>query len=798
VAIVDLESGELTGSVPLGSRPGAVAMGEGSVWIALPDRGAVIQIDTETMGITDTVPVGANPVGIAVSADSVWVANGGNSTVSRISPATNQVVDTIDVPGAPASIAVNDEGVWVADSIGDALTPIDAETGEVLASIHVGDRPIDVAEDGLDLWVANAASGSVSRVHPGTEEVQPIDAGEGPQAVGVGAEGIWVANLLDGTVSRIDPDTTSSDTIRVGGWPTDLAFGGGFVWVTDGSAGSVNRIDPQSGVVTMIPLGSYAGSIASGDGALWVSVRGAASTHRGGTLTVVGALSSLDSIDPAIAHSYLSFDILSLAYDGLVGYRRVGGVDGATLVPNLARSIPVPADGGKTYTFQLRPGIRYSSGESVKPQDFRRAIERVFSLRSDGRSYFDTIIGAADCRTGSCDLSQGIETDDDAGSVTFHLVRPDPDFLSRLAMAFASAVPAETADAPAGTTPLPGTGPYVIERMTIGEEEGEVMLVRNPEFKQWSDARPDGFPDKIVFRLGSYTDANVNEQADDVLEGRADYLYSDLPADRLAALRTTHAGQLHADPFPGTGYMFLNAHVPPFDNASVRRALNYAVDRGALIDQVWGESVRVTCQLLPPTFPGYVPYCPYSLHPDGTWTAPDLAKAEELVERSGTEGFHVVVWATREGLPDSVPTGRYFVDLLNRLGYRARLRVVGLTEYVSAIEDPSQHVQIAYLVWSTDYLAESAFIPPLTCDTTGNDRVCDRTIERGIERATNMQLTDPAASHELWSDLEHDLIDLAPWVPLTSGVWTSLVSQRLGNYQFHPYWAPLFDQMWVR
>ena len=103
VGIIDLESGELEGSVPLGSRPGAVATGEGNVWVTLPDQGAVLEIDAETRSIVDTVSVGTNPVGIAVGFDSVWVANGGNSTVSRISPArNNEVVDTITVPGAPA------------------------------------------------------------------------------------------------------------------------------------------------------------------------------------------------------------------------------------------------------------------------------------------------------------------------------------------------------------------------------------------------------------------------------------------------------------------------------------------------------------------------------------------------------------------------------------------------------------------------------------------------------------------------------------------------------------------------
>jgi peptide/nickel transport system substrate-binding protein len=806
VGIIDLESGELNGSVPLPFRPGAVATGEGNVWVTLPDRGAVVEIDAETMSIVDTVPVGSNPVGIAVGADSVWVANGGNSTVSRISPArNNDVVHTIDVPGAPAAIAVNAEGVWVADSLGDTVTLIDPETDDVLVSVPVGDQPVDLVNDGGELWVANATSGSVSRVL-GRGEVQPVDVGEGPQAVAVGPDRVYVANFLDGTVSRIDPDTASTDAIRVGEGLTDLAFGGGSLWVSLGSAGSVKRIDPRSGSSTTIALGSYAGSVALGNGALWVSVRGALSAHRGGTLTVLTPRDAFDSIDPAVAYESFTWGILSLTNDGLMGLRRVGGVDGATLVPNLARSIPEPADGGTTYTFQLRPGIRYSSGDPVRPKDFRRAIERDYSLGSPGSFYFDAIVGAEECqREEPCDLSAGIETDDDAGTVTFHLVEPDPDFLNKLTMPFAFAVPAGTPDTAvarrgADFTPIPATGPYMVERYSVGETQGEVVLARNPEFEQWSAARPDGFPDRIVFPLEPNSDRQLNKQVDDILDGRADLMDHPPPADRIAVLETTQAGQLHSDPNPSTLFMFLDAQTPPFDDQRVRQALNYAVDRKVVIDGVFGGNLRATCQILPPTFPGYEPYCPYTVHPDGTWTAPDLAKARQLVDRSGTGGASVTVWAAPGALGGwTVPVSKYFVDLLDQLGYDATLNVVTDDRYFSATGDPSQHVQMGLYGWASDYLGESGFIPPLACPPSGTGpRFCDPTIQRRIEQATSMQLTDPAASHDLWSDLDHDLVDLAAWVPLGNSITTNLVSQRLGNYQLHPQWGQLYELMWVR
>jgi peptide/nickel transport system substrate-binding protein len=804
LALIDLDTGKLAGSVPLESRPGDVAVGEGGVWVTLPDRGAVVQIDPETMSVRDTVPVGADPSGIAVGGGSVWVSNSGSSTLSRISPETNSVVQTIEVPGGPAGLAVGREGVWVANSVNDSISHIDLETGKLVATIGVGDQPVDLAIDNQGVWVANAASGTVSRIDPARDlAVQRIEVGHGPQAIVAHSDGIWVANVLDGTVSRIDPDTNAVvQTIPVGRAPAGVALARGSVWVSDGSQGSMTRVEPQSGSVTTIPLGSHSGSFTAGGGTLWVSVRGSESAHRGGTLTTWALDYVFDTIDPALAYSPLTWSILALTSDGLVGFKRVGGVEGATLVPDLARSVPESTDGGRTYTFQLRPGIRYSNGDPLRPEDFRRAIERVFAnLGEDGRPsggvlYFSDIAGADECVPGKpCDLSDGIVGDDDAGTVTFHLTEPDPDFLYRLALPFAFAVPAATPDSVAGATPIPATGPYVIERYAA---KREVVLARNLRFREWSEAaQPDGFPDRILWRLGSGLDQMVAK----VLEGHADIMLPSPSPDRVAELlASSHAGQVHLLPAAHTYFMSLNEQAAPFDDIRVRRALNFAADRRA-IEKVFGGTARTTCQILPPSFPGYVPYCPFTRHPDGTWTAPDLAHARELVDESGTAGSTVSVWATSEqylGFP--VPVGRYFVTLLRQLGYRAKLKVVGVEKYFAAVYGPSQRSRMAFLAWATDYASESGFITPtLTCDSPSNDsHFCDHRIERRIEEATRLQLTDPSAAHDLWSSIEHDIVERAPWVPLANRYWVNLVSQRLGNFQVNPQWGPLVDQMWVR
>src|SRR6185436_4527113 len=113
------------------------------------------------------------------------------------------------------------------------------------------------------------------------------------------------------------------------------------------------------------------------------------------------------SIDPAVQFSVPPFQTQGLTDDALVTFNHVGGPNGLQLVPDLAISLPVPTDGGTTYTFRLRPGIRYSDGRFVHPADFRRAIERVFLVRALDRDLLNGIVGAAACSAASatgCDL----------------------------------------------------------------------------------------------------------------------------------------------------------------------------------------------------------------------------------------------------------------------------------------------------------------------------------------------------------------------------------------------------------
>ena len=360
--------------------------------------------------------------------------------------------------------------------------------------------------------------------------------------------------------------------------------------------------------------------------------------HRGGTLTMLwnGAGTSIDTT--------LDYDsnwqVLTMTSDGLLNYRRVAGAKGSELVPDLAEEIPRPSDDGKNYIFKVRKGIKYSTGAEVKPSDFTYTFERQFKAAAPASNFYQGIVGGDACakKPKECDLSKGVVADDAASTVTFHLKEPDPDFLQKLAIPFAYVVPKGTPNKDIGTKPLPATGPYMIQEYVPDQR---MVFVRNPNFKEWSrEAQPDGYPDKILMKLG----LSISDAVTQIENGQADWSYDAPPADRLGEIGDKYKDQFHINPVPQNYHMAINTRVAPFNKVEVRQALNFATDRNAVL-QLWGGKAlgKISCQILPFNFPGNQPYCPYTKNPGTTWTAPDMEKAQQLVDQSGTKGQKVVL-----------------------------------------------------------------------------------------------------------------------------------------------------------
>jgi peptide/nickel transport system substrate-binding protein len=271
-----------------------------------------------------------------------------------------------------------------------------------------------------------------------------------------------------------------------------------------------------------------------------------------------------------------------------------------------------------------------------------------------------------------------------------------------------------------------------------------------------------------------------------------------------------YASQVHANPEPVTYGLFLNTRVAPFDRLDVRKALNYAIDRAAAVERSGGSALAApTCQVLPPDFPGYRPYCPYTAAgaKSGTWKAPDLAKARALVAGSGTRGTKVTVWVDNY----TTDTGQPVEKLLRSLGYRASIKVIQNGKgfiYFNVVGDSGKKAQIGIWGWDADYPAASDFFRSLlTCpsftpnsrDNSNYPEFCDPAIDRQVNRALTLEATDPAASDSLRQRIDRAVVDQAPVIPLDNPKTLDVVSKRVGNYQYSGNgFGVLIDQLWVR
>jgi peptide/nickel transport system substrate-binding protein len=288
--------------------------------------------------------------------------------------------------------------------------------------------------------------------------------------------------------------------------------------------------------------------------------------------------------------------------------------------------------------------------------------------------------------------------------------------------------------------------------------------VRNKNFRTWSaDARPDGYPDEIRFQLRPDEAARLRA----VETGAADWVNlvdPDLSGEQQGGLLTRYADRLHSDAKPGTFWNFLNTRVPPFDDVRVRRALNYAIDRRALVGATGGVATP-TCQILPPSFPGYRPYCPYTGNPSpaGTWTAPDLRKARSLVRASGTAGMRVQLVGVSG---ERRLVRRYIASGLRQLGYRTSVRIV-TRDFVAFIADSRNRAQIATTGWFADTLAASNFFQLFECSSFVPNssqnlnlfEYCDRRLDSKIKKASALQVSDPARANELSAEVDRALVD---------------------------------------
>ena len=486
----------------------------------------------------------------------------------------------------------------------------------------------------------------------------------------------------------------------------------------------------------------------------------------------------IDFLDPGLSYTVQGWEIMWNVYLPLLGYKHVNGPDGATLVPYLAQDMPTVSADGKTYTLTLRKGLTYSDGTAIKASDFAATIERDYKIDSPGVGFFGNIVGADSFSKTKKGHISGITTDDATGKITIKLNAPQGDFNYILATEFAAPVPASSPQKDTSTNPVPATGPYMISSYKPNKS---VLVVRNPKFdaSAFGGNVPSGNPDKMTIDIIGDPGVALTR----TLNGTDDYDFQQPPADRLAELQAKNADQIKVYTPANTYYYFMNNRVAPFDNVKVRQAVNFAINREALV-RIYGGLATPTENVLPPTYPQYKKL---NLYPY------NLAKAKQLIKDAGATGADVTVWTSNNTSRNAPQAGAYLQDVLKSIGLNAKLKQINAAVYWTTVGNQSTKAQIGFADWYQDYPHPLDWFDVLL----NGDRITDthnNNYSNFDDSAVNAKIADLKKQSGLsasitngWADVDKMVMEKAGWAPYVNvqGIDTFSSSVDLSCYVFH-------------
>ncbi|MGH2842963.1 MAG: ABC transporter substrate-binding protein [Solirubrobacteraceae bacterium] len=516
-------------------------------------------------------------------------------------------------------------------------------------------------------------------------------------------------------------------------------------------------------------------------------VASAGSPVNGGILKA-GEATDPDHLDPALSYTTESWEMLEATNNGLVGFAPAAGTAGNRVVPILATALPKVSDHGLTYTFHVRTNVRFSPpvNRDVEPSDVKFSIERLFRANSPGLSYYTEIAGSgryAKRRKGGI---SGIVANDRAHTVSFHLTQRDGTFLEYLAMPFAFVVPKGTPNSDISTDSKwrVATGPYMISSYV---PQSHITIVRNPNFRSWSRYVPAGHLAGIHVTLGVSPDQAVNETAD----GQLQWYFEAVAPDRLAELLARYRSQVHQYTRNALLYFSLNMRKAPFNNALVRKALNCAVNRPALV-KIYGGQGSPTENLLPPGIAGYAAHHFYPYN---------LAKAKRLVAASHTKGMPVQIWAP--GTDPDPAAAEYIASVLDSLGYKASVKTLNESIYYDTVSNEATNPQVSYNEWDQDFPEGDDFVEGLTdgadiSNTGNNDTANINVASVNAKIAAAKQLPLGAKRNAMWRALDAQIMrDYAPYVPFMARSFPKFEAANLHGQVFNPTFYELFPSMWL-
>lgn len=473
--------------------------------------------------------------------------------------------------------------------------------------------------------------------------------------------------------------------------------------------------------------------------------------REGGTLHVNVTGTDFYSLDPAVNFDTDGAQVLYATCAKLVNHPDRGGPAGAQLQPEIASSMPTVSPDGRTYTFRISSGFRFSNGAPVRAQDVAYTIRRDLDPRmhSSATLFLRDLVG----------YSASGDT------LTLKLRAPAPDLPSRLAMPFFCVVPAGTPIVRSGIDTIPSAGPYYVAARQRGVS---LTLKRNPYY---AGQRPHHL-DEIDFSFFQDGYQSIRQ----IERGTADYDQHGVPPyDRreLALRYGVNGARFLAHPMAETNSIVLNTSRPLFRSAAVRKAVAYAIDRDALTHALGFLPGRVTSQILPPAIPGYRKSRIYPLKAD-------VRTARKLM---GHRKERAVLYISDN------PLDSFVADVLTRDLARIGIDVVRqefrAAEYGFRTHRRSEPFDMALSGWAADYLDPYDFINVqlsgrniTASDNQNISHFDDPAFNRRMEAAAALS---GASRYAAYAKLDTDLMrNAVPLVPYANEYRLEFFSARVG------------------
>jgi peptide/nickel transport system substrate-binding protein len=503
----------------------------------------------------------------------------------------------------------------------------------------------------------------------------------------------------------------------------------------------------------------------------------------GGVLQA-GIADNPDHLDTGIGFAVEGWELTEATNNGLVKFKDAYGPGSSQVVPDLAVAMPKITDGGKTYTFKMHTGVRFSPpvNSEVVPSNIKYAIERLYHVSSPGVGFYDDIVGASTFAKTKRGGISGIVANDKAMTITFHLQHPDGAFLDILAMPKGMPYKDISTDAKWRVA----TGPYMIKTYVPKQQ---IVLVRNPNFKQWTKNSPRGHLDEIDIQIGVTPEQAVNE----TINGQLDWYIGAVPTDRLTELKARYPKQVHLFPRNNDTYFLLNERKYPFTKLAVRQAVNYATDKKALV-KIYGGQGQASETVIPPGFGSA--YKEHTVYPY------NLAKAKALIASSGAKGAKVEIWAPNT---DPAPkAAQYEASVLTSIGLDVtNVKLVDESVYYDELLSQKTDPQIALTQFDQDYPEGEDFIDTMlngeNITQVGNNNTSntnDPVLNKLIDQTKLLPLG--AKRNAAWARIDKlFMVRDAGWIPFMHRLEPKFVSARLHGLVFTGSYFELIPEMWL-